>query len=283
MANYPTLDGNGNVLIPAPGFPLKEKGLDTLTATTKADATVSIEAAAVGGIDEVRWSPSADTDSTYIIGGRLSKLSMDVSNGNVLAPAHGVGHYTLLHIYGSGGVVEYSFVNEQKLKVGADVTLDYVSFVKPAIDEIAGDVGNLVLFDGDLDTARIATDGGSLAQGYLMYAPRLNLLSKISGGIITEANLLTGNYAFTDNDSGKRFLSFPTGPITVTVKPTPSHNVRVVQGNSHQVTFAAPGGVSIFCVDGAYPGYTKTAAMFASVDVDCYTSTVVILSGKTGA
>lgn len=251
-------------------------------ATTKFDATASIDAAAILGIDHVVWTPGGDTVNTFVTG-RQRMTTLDMGSGNdVPDPSHPVAGYDRLKIIGNG-TCDLAFVHESKFEnADADTNIGYLAFYKPSRDVIAGDVTNLVLYDADMDMTGVT---GTVTNTYSFYQPRSGqhlMLQK--GGIEVNAKLIVAAYELTRYDSGNRILAFAGTTINVTVPAAlpAGFNCRVCQGDANKVTILASGGNTILNIDTQF----KTEGILAVVDIDVMTSGsggAVILSGRTSA
>jgi len=156
---------------------------DTLTvASTKVDATASIDAAAILGQDVVTWTPASNPDTVGVyITGRMRKTVVDVGSASITGAgvSHPVGGYDYLLMQGNTNTLNFAFVTEAKFKKTGTGILTNLIFYKPAIDTITGTVSNITLFDGDMDLT-----GVTYTNAYLMNCPRSYLTFQTSGRMI---------------------------------------------------------------------------------------------------
>lgn len=248
--------------------------------TTKADATSSIDAAAIIGIAEVEWALTTNTTVTFITGVQR-KTTLNLMGGNCLAPAHPVGGFDRLIVIGTG-TCDYSFIHESKLELLTTGTIvNYVSFYKPSIDEIKGNITNFVLFDADVSLAGIE---GTVTNKHSLYSPADDFLMIQKGGIQANAKLLLDDYTATKHDSGNVLLVYKATDINITIPSTLpiGTRIRFVQGLGGKGVFLASGGNNILNVS----SHTKTGGLFSVCDIDVITNGTggaTILSGLTSA
>lgn len=253
--------------------------------TTDITATPSIDAVSVDmGIDHLIWAPSGNTHASGTFKSpRMSKITVDLTSGNIVAPGHPIGFYAQSLFTGSG-TADLGFGIESKLilsQAGTNVT--NFSHFKPAIGNIAGSINTHIAFDADIDFSGIT---GTVTNKYALWAPRIDTLSVVKGGLELAAKfIVTSSYTLTRNDAENKLMSYGSGAVTITVPDTlpAGFGVTLVQGlSTDTMTFQPSGTNSVFNKD----SHIKSGGQFAVCRLDIITSGgsgVGFLSGATSA
>ncbi len=252
--------------------------------TRDVSATPSIDAVFSDmGANHLIWEPSDDTNRTYKAP-RGSKITIDLTNGDVQSPAHGVAFYAYA-VYQGTGTSDLGYGVESKLELkDAGTNVVSHSMFKPALGPVNGTLSLLKMFDGEMDLSGI---NGTISKVNLIYSPDKDKLAFIKGGVLTNSKVVTDSHTLTENDSGTTLVVYSSSAATVTVPidlPYGFH-CRIVQAGTGKVTVAAEAG------DGAYTilnadGHASTSGAWRTIEIVTaliLTTKTVFLFGQTGA
>lgn len=258
---------------------------DVTVITSDVTPTVSIDDTAKHmGIRYLQWNPSASTiaETPVFKTAFMSKIKVNVDDGDVVAPSHAISLYAQ-SVYEGDGTIDYGFGIEGKLSIlDAETTVQNYSEFKPAIGPINGDLTNYTAFDADIDFSGI---DGTATNTYSLNSPRTTMLAVQKGGLLTAAKFLVAPYTVTVNDANNTLFSFGSGAIDLTVPASLPDGLKLdlIQGlTTDPVTPIASGGNTIFNVD----SHTKTGGQFAATQINVITGGsggVTIFSGRTAA
>lgn len=252
--------------------------LDGSASSTKADATASVDDAALMGQNILTWTPSTNTSGTFVTG-RMDKVITDTTNGNVASTDHSIGHYTYC-VYQGNGTVGYGFGDEVKLDINGTTTVSNFSFFKPAVEDIAGTVTNLIMVDCAMDLSGIS---GTVTNKYSIYSPDTDAIMVNKGGFLGQTTIFpAGNVTLDDSYSGATIYFLTGSTQTVNVPNTLSEGfkpVTVVQGDGNQITVAGTGGLTVFGADGK----TKTRTTSSVIVINVINTVAAYVSGDSAA
>lgn len=243
----------------------------TITSTD-ASTPVSFDDIKQGWNYTYVWAPSANTSDT-VVAHMFFDFTVDTTNGDAVGMSHGVGRYTYFRGKG-GGTCGQSFLDEYRFGNLDGTTLGTIYGQKWVLDDdadVSGPMGTLCMVDMQ-DQSATATWVGKITRNFL--DPRT--VTTHSGGIVQAPGLIYGDYAFTEQDSGKHFLYFSASDGTLTVPDTlpDGFRVTVTQGNTGAAIFASGGGRTLF----EPQSRNRTQGMFQSASLATITNTVLLLS-----
>ncbi len=213
----------------------------TVAPTTFADVKV-------GRVMEFDWAPVGNSNA--VVAADFIQQTIDTSNGNTIGSSHSVGLFVYQLVKGGGSTIT-NFSHEMRFGVIDGTSVNQMVGIKYVLDEDTaanGTVDSVVLEEITHQTN--SNWFGKLERRFL--DPRL--VTQHAGGTIFSPTVISGNYTFTDADSGKHFLYYASGTGTLTIPDTltPGFTVRITQGSAGAASLATTGGIAMYNVGGRY-------------------------------